>query len=99
MRRCSRCSEADSSRCFSGCGAAGASDRVGSFALEQPARATHSARLATHQRENGPARSRTLAVRALLMTALRNLNLLGVRRLDPRAAALLDRAPDPNTLA
>jgi hypothetical protein len=32
------------------------------------------------------------------MTALRDLDLLWARRLDPRAAALLDGAPHPNTL-
>jgi len=33
------------------------------------------------------------------MTALRDLDLLGARRLDPRAAALLDPTPNPNMLA
>ena len=77
-------------------GSAGASAIVGMFALEQARE---------HQRQRGAQRDkarteRQLAaerrpVRASLMTALRDLDLLRVRRLDPRAAALLDRAPAP----
>src|SRR3954453_22270512 len=98
MRRCSRCSDADRSFCFSGCGAMGASVRVGRFEDEQAPSIRLSSANAAMRRKPAPRCGRTTAVRASLMTALRDLDLLWARRLDPRAAALLDGAPHPNTL-
>src|SRR3954454_25300474 len=99
MRRCSRCSDADRSFCFSGCGATGASASLGMLPLEHAASIRPSSANAAVRRKPAPLSDRTTAVRALLMTALRDLDLFGRRRLDPRAAALLDRAPHPNMLA
>src|SRR5258708_394312 len=67
--------------------------------LEQAASIRLSSAHAAERRKRAPPRGRTTAVCASLMTALRDLDLLRARRLDPRAAALLDRAPHPNMLA
>src|ERR1041385_8750338 len=99
MRRCSRCSDAVRSFCFSGRGVTGASLSLGMFPLEQAASIRPSSANTAVRRKRAPACGRTTIVRALLMTALRDLDLLGARRLDPRAAALLDGAPHPNMLA
>src|SRR6476646_4433237 len=99
MRRCSRCSEAVSKVCFSGCGVGRASATLGMFADEQAASTSESAKAAPARRQIMPPRSRTRPVFASLMTALRDLDLSGVFGLDPRAAALLDQPPHPNMLA
>src|SRR5438105_846999 len=99
MRRCSRCSDAERSFSFSGCGAAGASVSLGMFAPEQAASIRLSSANAAVRRKPALPCGRTTPVRASLMTALRDLDLLGARCLDPRAAALLDGAPHPNMLA
>src|SRR4051794_17739989 len=101
MRRCSRCSEAVSRRCFSGSGEAGASVSVGSLALEQAASSRLSATPSALKRQATPPPRQTSVVRALFMAAqpaLRDLDLLWRQRLDPRAAPLLDCAAPPNTL-
>src|SRR5262249_43695188 len=93
MRWCSRCAGPVGSACFGG------SFRLAwrSRRLRSEQAPTMTASAATGAQRHRPFDRLEAPPRAITSVSLDDLDLLRPRRLDPRAAALLDIAADPDT--